>query len=175
MTPQKFDMTALPFKLTSSLFTWLLVSSIICSPLIYLIIMIILPENGLIQVCMLCFVFVYVLLMTDRWWCEGQSVVGVGPHSHSFWEETDEEVGEPAPHRLTVSTGPSEAPPHSASVSVLVIQFHSATQYMWTPGVLYSMRVCMYRTMIRDFFWIKCHRQPLSCYVVVVFMIWKCS
>lgn len=104
------------------------------TPHIYLIIMIILPENGLIQMCMLCFVFVYVLWMIDRWRCEGQSVVGVGPHSHSFWEETDEEVGEPAPHRLGVSTGPSEAPPHSASVSVLVIQFHSATQYMWTPG-----------------------------------------
>ena len=46
-----------------------------------------------------------VLSMTDRWWCEGQSAVGVGPHSDSVWEETDEEVGEPAPHRPTVSTG----------------------------------------------------------------------
>lgn len=43
--------------------------------------------------------------MIDRWWCEGQSVVGAGPHSHTIWEETDEEVGEPAPHRPTVSTG----------------------------------------------------------------------
>lgn len=31
--------------------------------------------------------------------------MGVGPHSHSVWEETDEEVGEPAPHRPAVSTG----------------------------------------------------------------------
>lgn len=35
---------------------------------------------------------------------EGQSAVGVGPHAHSFREETAEEVGEPAPHRPTVST-----------------------------------------------------------------------
>lgn len=42
-------------------------------------------------------------LMIDRRRGKGQSVVGLGPHSHSFWEETDEDVGEPAPHRLTVS------------------------------------------------------------------------
>lgn len=35
-------------------------------------------------------------------------------------------------------------------------------------GVLYSMRARMYRTMIRDFFWIKRLRQPLSCHMVVI-------
>lgn len=53
----------------------------------------------------LCFVFVCFSVI-DRWWCEGQSVVGVGPHLHSVWKETDEEVGEPAPHRPAVSPGP---------------------------------------------------------------------
>lgn len=29
--------------------------------------------------------------------------MGVGPHSHSVWKETNEEVGEPAPYRPAVS------------------------------------------------------------------------
>lgn len=70
------------------------------------------------------------LLVVDGWWCEGQPVVGVGPHSHSFWEEADEEVGEPAPHRLAVSTEPSETLSHPAVLSVLVAYFHSATRCM---------------------------------------------
>lgn len=51
--------------------------------------------------CKLFFCF----CVTDRWWCERQSVVGVGPHSHSVWEETDKKVGEPAAYWPTVSTG----------------------------------------------------------------------
>lgn len=49
------------------------------------------------------------LLRTDRWRHEGQPAVGVGPHSHALWEETDEEVGEPAPHGPAVSTASSLA------------------------------------------------------------------
>ncbi len=59
-------------------------------------------------ICVRCVSCLCVLLMTDRWRCEGQPAVGVGPHSHSVWKETDEEVGEPAPHRPAVSTGPSD-------------------------------------------------------------------
>lgn len=42
--------------------------------------------------------------LTDRRRREGKPAVGAGPHSHSFREETAEEVGGPAPHRLRVST-----------------------------------------------------------------------
>lgn len=77
------------------------------SSYIYHIIMFFLQSLASFKVCEMCFVFVC-FLNIDRWGCEGQPVVGVGPHPHLVWKETDEEVGEPAPHRPTVSKETSD-------------------------------------------------------------------
>lgn len=60
-------------------------------------------QAACVLLCVCISRFLFVCCLSDRWRCEGQSVVGVGSHSHSIWEETDKKVGEPAPYRPTVS------------------------------------------------------------------------